>query len=338
MPKKLSPAGESFEHLLPDLMLLSKSKKYENTTLSSLFDQRFYFQPNKPQMFINESLDGFTITVSGNELEISKALYENENVAVINSMEMLSYVANVIDNYDPDIFSSVAYLICPNKIFISIDGQLDEPIYVHYKTEFECFYNSVITFDIISGAEIDIIEEIESNAALNCVTNYKVGVGANLNLYSFCKNTLSGSSMVYRKVDLEENANYTHIMLANGSYTAIDENQLNLGKNSQVELLGVINSRNKNFNTILNVTPDAQEHYLSSVYKTIKYKNDHVGFDVESEEINNININNFEINYDNTDKVKQFIFDIVDRAILTSMTGYKRFYINKDIFLQFLFE
>lgn len=339
MSKKLTTVSGALKELYPDLLDLSQQEKYANTKLYKIFEQRYYFQPNRPQLFINESLDGFIIIVSGNEIEVSKTLYDNENISLMNSLDVNSFFSDAVNNYHSDVFSNIAYLICPNKILISIDGEIDEPIYVHYKSDFECFYNSVVTFDILDGIEVDLVEEIESNSALNMVSNFKVGQGASLSLFSFYKNALSGTSLINRNVDLGNSSTFTSIVLGLGSSMVLEENNIKLSLNSQVELLGVINSRNLNFDTILNIVQPNEESYISVVYKNIL--NDKSNVNLFSENINDeLVILNFKEGNDlynqYSGNLKDFTFDISERAILNRISGYMRFYDNKNIFFNLL--
>lgn len=339
MSKKLTTVSESLKDLYPELLDLSRQEKYRDTQLKKIFEQRYYFQPNRPQLFINESLEGFIIIISGNEIEVSKTLYDSENISLLNSLDANSFFTEVVNNYHSDIFSNIAYLICPNKILISIDGEIDEPIYVHYKSEFECFYNSVITFDILSGIEVDIVEEIESNSALNVVSNFKVRQGASLSLFSFYKNALSGTSLINRNVDLDSSSTYTNIVLGLGSSMALEENNIKLSLNSQVELLGVINSRNLNFDTILNVIQPIKESYVSVVHKNVLGDKSNVSLYSENidEELVILNFKEGNDLYNQySGNVKDFTFDISERTILNRISGYTKFYDNKNIFFNLL--
>ena len=66
-----------------------------------------------------------------------------------------------------------------------IVGELEEPIYIRYKSDFETFYNSVIIVNIAEELDVEIVEEYESFCALNSVANYIIQANSKLNLSTF---------------------------------------------------------------------------------------------------------------------------------------------------------
>ena len=85
--------------------------KYAKTSLDKFFEQKFIIQNNKAQMIVDPSLVGLVVIISGNEIYISKSLYDHPYVDVTNSMENKEAVSNPKSLYTPEVFSTVSYLI-----------------------------------------------------------------------------------------------------------------------------------------------------------------------------------------------------------------------------------
>lgn len=320
-------------------------EKYKDTRLDTIFDQRFFVQNNKTQMVVDASMRGYSLSISGNEIYISKELYDHPSVVVTNSLEQQQSL-NPRSLYNSETFSTLAYLMCQNHLTIEIVDQLDEPIYVKYRSEFETFYSSVVVFRVSEQVDVEIIEEIESLGALNVVANYVLHPKSRLGLTTFYKNNISATSLYYRNILLQDDAVYNHIALGRGAANIIDENKIHAGPNSTAELLGVIDSYGRDFHTILYVDPSSTEYNVSVVYKDILKDKGFVTFypvitrggefsEHASIEVSNITLNDIpeDIQKEETGK---FISDIVGRAILARMAGAKRFYESKDRFLQLL--
>jgi hypothetical protein len=326
-----------------ELLYSAAQDKYKNTRLDEFFEQRFYIQNNKVQMIVDPGLLGLVVIVSGNEIHISKELYDHPNVVVTNSLEN-TQVTNPRSLYNPETFSTLAYLVCQNHTTFQIVGEIDEPIYVKYKSDYETFYNSVVVFNISNEVEVEIVEEIESLCALNAVTNYILYPSARLNLTTFYQNHLSALSFCYRNVIAQDSSTFNHVLLGTGSYKIIDENKIHAMDKSSAELLGVINSDGKDFHSILYVEPGAPDYSISVNYKDVLSGKADVTFfpvimgstisDSASIEVSNITIEDIPSASAETE-VREFVSDIIERAKLERMVGAKRFYDNKTKFLHF---
>jgi len=318
--------------------------KYKNTKLDTFFDQRFYIQNNKVQMIVDPGLPGLVVSFCGNEIHISKELYDNPNMVITNSIENTNQNANPRSLYNPEIFSTVAYLICQNHTMFQIIGEIDEPIYVKYKSDYEVFYNSVVLFEVISGISVEIVEEIESCSSLNVVTNYILHSNSNIKLTTFYQNHLSGISFLYRNVIAQEKSIFNHILFGKGSSNVIDECKVLAHNESKSEFLGVVNSDGKNFHSVLSIQPAAENYYVNVDYRDVLFAKANVTFfpvilgqdPLEKAKICVTNITLEEIPSENIESViKGYVGDIVDRAVLERMAGVKRFYDNKNKFLHF---
>jgi len=328
-----------------ELLYSASQDKYKNTGLDNFFEQRFYIQNNKVQMIIDPGLTGMVVSICGNEIHISKEFYDHPNVVVSNSLENSNQVTNPRNLYNPETFSTLAYLVCQNHTTFQIIGEIDEPIYVRYKSDFETFYNSVVVFNISNDVEVEIVEEIESFSALNAVTNYILYPSAKLNLSTFYENHRSAISFCYRNIIVQDNASFNHILFGKGSSNAIDENRIRCGSGAASELLGVVNSSGQHFHSILYVEPSAPDYKISVNYRDILERKSDVSFfpvitgqtptgDAASIEVSNISLD--DIPADKVEsEIKQYIADIVERATLARMVGVERFYNNKSKFLHF---
>lgn len=225
-----------------------------------------------------------------------------------------------------------------------IIGDVDEPIYVKYKSDYESFYNSVAVFEVVSDTSIEIVEEIESYSALNSVTNYILHPNANIKLSTFYQNHISGISFVYRNIIARDKSSFEHILFGKGSSNVIDENKVLAYNQSKSEFLGVVNSDGKNFHSILSVQPAGEDYFVDVDYREVLFAKANVTFfpvilgqePVEKAKISVTNITLEEIPSENIEAViKDYFGDIVDRAVLERMAGGKRFYDNKNRFLHF---
>jgi hypothetical protein len=327
-----------------ELAYSAAQEKYNDIKLSEFFDQRFFIQNNKVEMIIDPGLTGLGVTISGNEIHISKELYDHHNVIVTNSFEG-NQIINPRSLYNPENFSTLAYLVCQNRTTFQIIGQIDEPIYVRYKSDYETFYNSVVVFNISNEVDVEIVEEIESLGALNVVTDYILYPYSRLNLTTFYQNHFTALSMNLRNIVVQDNAKFNHILLGKGSYKIIDENRIRIMDNSSAELLGIINSNGWNFHSILYVEPVSPNYQVSVNYKDILLGKSNISFFpvLASNALNNsasIEVSNVRIEEIPPDRVEQeikdYISDIINRATLERMVGVGRFYANKSKFQHFL--
>jgi hypothetical protein len=328
----------------PELHYSATQDKYSQSGLDTFFDQRFYIQNNKVQMIVDPTMEGLSVSVSGNEIQVSQTLYDHPNVTVSNSLEIKDNPNNPKGLYNPETFSTLAYLVCQNHTMFRITGEVDEPIYVKYKSEFESFYNSVVIFEIAQGISVEISEEIESSSALNAVTNYILHAAAQVDLTTFYNNTRSAMSFVYRNIITHINSSFRHTVLGKGSSNVIDENKILLSTGSKAEFKGIINSNAQKFHSILVVHPENQDYSVNVDYRDILYGPANVTFfpllvGQESAVGSNIVVSNIRLEEiqkaDITTSITNYVKDITDRTILERMAGAKRFYHNKAKFLTF---
>lgn len=345
MSTNLIPIKAFLGKYYSELLYSSSQEKYKNTELDKFFEQRFLIQGNKAQMIVDPALKGLAVIITGNEIYISKEMYDHAGILVTNSLESNNQIINPKSLYNPETFSTLAYLVCQNHTIFEIVGDIDEPIYVKYKTDYETFYNSVVLFKINDTFSVEIVEEIESRSALNSVTNYILGIQSRLHLSTFYNNNISALSFVYRNIIALESASYSHITFGKGSSSVIDENKIVTYHNSKSELLACINSDGRNFHSILSVQPAAENYSINIDYRDILREGSNVTFfpimqGQEPAKDCHINISNINLSEIPTDKaeniIKEYIQDIVDRAVLERMTGVAKFYEIKSKFLNFL--
>lgn len=346
MSANLIPIKTFLGKYYSEILYSSAQDKYKGTGLDKFLEQRFVIQNNKTQMLVDPTMSGLVMIVCGNEIQISKELYDHPNVIVSNSLENASsQTTNPRSLYNPETVQTLAYLICQNHTTLNIVGELDEPIYIKYKADYETFYSSVVTFEINDEVEVEIVEEIESHCALNAVTNYVLHAFSKLNLTSFYQNNVAGISFVYRNVFARERSTFNHIVFGKGSSDVIDENKVRCASGSTTEMLGVINSAGKNFHSILYVEPAANDYKINVDYRDVLYGKSNVTFYpaiLGQQPINNgasIEVSNISLEEipqaSHEEEIKKYVSPIVDRAILERMMGVKRFYDNKSKFLHF---
>lgn len=344
MSDNLIPIKAFLGKYYSELNYSSIQDKYKNTKLDTFFEQRFFIQNNKAQMIVDPSMNGLVAIISGNEIHISKELYDHSSVIINNSLENKNQNSNPRSLYNPEIFSTIAYLVCQNHTMIQIVGELEEPLYLRYKSDYETFYNSVVVVEIKDNLEVEIVEEIESCSALNAVTNYILQPTAKLNLTTFYQNHVSGISFFYRNIIAQDDSVYNHIVLGKGSSNVIDESKLHAHNQTKSEFLGIVNADGKKFHTILYVQPASENYSLNVDYRDIlSGKSDVTFFPVilgqEPTDSTTIIVSNVTLDEMpeevREEEVKKYISDIIDRATLERMVGVKRFYDNKTKFLHF---
>lgn len=345
MSSNLIPIKAFLGKYYSELLYSAAQEKYKNTGLDAFFEQRFFIKNNKAQMIVDPSMTGLVISVSGNEILVSKELYDHPGIVVTNSLESQNQTANPRSLYNAETFQTVAYLICQNHTTFQIVGEIDEPIYIKYKSDFETFYSSVIIFNINNDLDVEIVEEFESNGALNSVTNYILNPNATLNLTTFYQNNISALSLCYRNIIAQENSNFNHVLFGKGSANIIDENRLRTASGAESEFLGIVNANGRDFHSILYVEPSAQDYSVVVDYRDVKSGKSDVTFlpvileqvsTGESATISVTEITLEEIPPDEIEEeIKSFLADIVDRANLVRMVGVQRFYDNKTKFLHF---
>lgn len=343
MSDNLIPIKSFLGKYYPELNYSSIQEKYEDTKLDTFFEQRFFIQNNKAQMIVDPGISGLVAIVSGNEIHISKELYDHPNVSITNSLETKDQNSNPRSLYNPDVFSTVAYLVCQNHTMFRIVGEVDEPIYLKYRSDYETFYSSVIVVEVGNNLEIEIVEELESRSALNVVNNYILHPSSKLNLTTFYQNHMSGISFMYRNIIAQDNSKFNHVVFGKGSSNVIDENKLHAYKDSQSEFLGIVNSCGKNFHTILYVQPASERYSINVDYRDILSGNADVTFfpvilgqepDTATISVSNISLEEIPTK-DHETEIMKYLGDIVESAILGRTVGVERFYNNKTKFLHF---
>jgi hypothetical protein len=328
----------------PEILYATAQDKYSKAGIDKFFEQRFIIQDNKTQMIVDPHLKGLAIIVSGNEIYISKDLYDHPYVDVSNSMENKDNIhSNPKSLYTPEVFSTLAYLICQNHTMLHIVGEIEEPIYIKYKSDYETFYNSVIVINIAEGIDVEVVEEFESYCAVNVVTNYILQANSRLNLSTFYNNHYSALSFCLRNVIVQDTAKYSHILFGKGSANALDESKINANNKSSVELLGCVNPGQQEFHCIVGVLPGSQDysffldhrHVVSGRGKTTftPLVIGHLPADSHTN-VSSIILDHYAESVRH-EKTKEFLSSITERATLERTTGVERFYSNKQKFLQF---
>ena len=343
MSDNLIPIKAFLGKYYPELNYSSIQEKYKNTNLDTIFDQRFFVQNNKAQMIVDPAMSGLVAIISGNEVHISKELYDHPSVLISNSLESPNQNSNPRSLYNPDVFSTVAYLVCQNHTMFQIVGELDEPLYLKYRSDYETFYNSIVVIEVEKTIQVEIVEEIESCSALNAVANYILHPTSKVHLTTFYQNHVSGISYFYRNIIAQDDSQFSHVLLGKGSSNVIDENKIQAYHHSKSEFLGVVNADGRQFHSILYVQPASEQYSVNVDYRDILIGKSKVTFfpvilgqASDSATISVSNIQLEELPPEQREfEIKRYIGDIIGRATLERMSGVKRFYDNKTKFLHF---
>lgn len=326
-----------------ELLESTKTKKYTNAGLDKFFEQRFYIQDNKTQMIVDPLLEGLSVVTFGNEIFVSKSLYDHPNVVITNSMELGGGENLSKTLYTPDIFSSIAYLLCQNTTMFHINGDLGEPLYIKHKSDFECFYNSVILVKIDDELKVEVVEEIDSKGALNSVTNYIIGKESTANIFTFYQNILSAHSFLYRNIIANDNSSVKHTQFGKGSSNVLDETRLHLYNNVNAKLHGCIAPGETNYNMVLGLQTSGKDSDIEIRHRLVLTGDGIATFVPVTQEGLPANID--VTSYDTGDVpletpksiaesyVNSFISDVVDNSMPSLITGTERFYKNKSDFL-----
>ena len=327
-----------------ELAYSSVQPKYSKSNLTHFFDQRFLIQNNKTQMIVDPTLRGLIVIISGNEVLISKDMYDHPNIEVVNSMENQDIGQNNPKSlYDATVFSTISYLICQNHTMFRIVGEVDEPIYIRHKSDYETFYSSVVVFNVSPDINIEIVEEFESYCALNSVTNYILQNNSQLNLSTFYQNHKSALSFCLRNVIVQDYAKYTHFLFGKGSSSVIDESKIMPGYKSSIELLGCINSDQHEFHKIVGVQPVELDYNFLFDHRHVVYGKGKVTFTPvivgQLPPDSHTNIESLDLGIiseeDHLESIGGFLVPIIERATLERTIGVERFYSNKSKFLHF---
>jgi hypothetical protein len=336
----LIPISTFLGKYFSELSYSATQEKYRNTGLDEFFEQRFVIQGNKVQMIVDPGLTGLVVTFAGNEVHISQEFFDHPNILVSNSLENSNSLVNPKSFYNPETFSTVAYLICQNQTTFQIVGDVDQPIYVKYRSDFETFYSSVVKFEISNDVDIEIVEEIESQCALNSVMQYFIHPMAKVSLTTFYQSLLSSISMVYRDVVVGEGATFTHNLLGRGSSNAIDENKVILHHSGSLEISAVTGAENGRFHSVLSAIPTTNFYKIDVDFRSVLLGGANVSFHPtivdQGGPAPNLQISTINAGQNPDDsRIKDFVKDIMDRFILVRMLGVKRYYDNKSKFAPF---
>jgi SUF system FeS cluster assembly, SufBD len=250
------------------------SQKYKNTNIDTFFEQRFHIQNNKVQMVVDVHLSGLRVIVSGNEIHVSKELYKHPFIDITNSIEEKGPDPKSL--YSTGTFSTIAYLICQNHTLFKVMKDIEEPIYITFKSDYESFYNSVLLFMVNSGATVNVVEEIESHCAINSVVNYILNPYSVLNVSTFYRNQKPTISFFFRNVIAQTHSVYNHLLLGKGSSNIVDENRIVFETGVNLELNGKIDVSNSSFHSIIEATSSQDDNSIVINYKSSARNKGHV--------------------------------------------------------------
>lgn len=326
-----------------ELLLSTSQEKYAKAKLNKFFEQKFIIQNNKTQMIVDPGLTGLVAIVSGNEIVVSKELFDHPYIDISNSMENGQSMTNPKSLYNPEIFSTVAYLVCQNHTMFQVVGEIEEPIYIKYTSDYETFHNSVVVVTVEEGVDVEIIEEFESHCAVNAVTNYILHQNARLNLTTFYNNNISALSFCLRNVIVQDTAKFSHILLGKGSTCVLDEVKIHAHSKSSIELLACINPGQQEFHSIVGLLPGAPEYSFSLDQRHIVSGKGRITFTPvvvghlpadSHTNISSLILDQYKPEY-RPEKAAEFMSSIIERTTLDRTLGVSRFYDNKTKFLQF---
>lgn len=342
MPTNLIQIKAFLGKYYQDLAYVTSQSKYNKAGLNKFFEQRFVIQDNKAQMIIDPALTGLSAIICGNEIHVSQDLYDHEHINITNSLETPNN-NNPKSLYSPEIFSTMAYLICQNHTMFNIVGETDEPIYIKYKSDYETFYNSVIIVNVAEGIDVEVVEEFESLCAVNSVINYILQPSSRLAVTTFYKNHLSAMSFCFRNVIAQENSKFNHMLFGRGSANVVDETKVHTHEKSCVELLGCINPGKQEFHVITGISPVSDDYTLMLDHRHVVAGSGKTTFTpviighLPSNSFTNITsimLDQYKEEI-RAEKAKDFISVLIDRSTLERSVGVERFYSNKSKFLQF---
>lgn len=326
-----------------EILYSAMQPKYASSNISNVLEQRFAIQSNKAQMIVDPDLPGLIMNVSGNEVHISQELYNHPSVTVSNSMENRGGLHhNPLSLYNPELFSTLAYLVCQNHTMLDIVSDIEEPIYIIYSADFETFYNSVIVVNIAKGLDVEVVEEFNSSCALNAVTNYIVHPDARLNLATFYDNKMSAVSFCLRNVIVMDNATYNHMLFGKGSSSVVDETKIQPSHLSKIELLGCINPDMQEFHTIVGVHPAAEDYTFFLDHKHVVVGSGKTTFTpivvghLPTDAHSDVTSLSLDLIADDArkEKTEEFLKPVLGRATLERVTGVSRYYRNKTKFMR----
>lgn len=325
-----------------EILSCCNQEKYKDTRLYSIVEQRFQIQDNKSRVTIDDSLQFNEVVVIGNEVFISKMLYDNPSVEIVNSADRQTQPVPT-SLYDTGVFSTLAYVVCSNHTTIRVIDKLAEPIYIKYQADFEKFYNGILIVEVAYNVSVEIVEEIESNGCVNAATNYLLDESSSLRLTSFYKGTLSSSALVYRNVTVQEHAKFDHMCYGAGMSTVVDEMKIQCFEDASVNLSGVVYTPDRNFSSVLYVDPISTKYNISVDYRHIVNDNSDSsylpGISTQPDSgqaqisVTALDVSDMQES-DKQEDIDDFIDDVIRKSNVLKSAGARRFYENKTAFLK----
>lgn len=318
----------------PELLKSSTQAKYKDSRITTFFQQSFQPQVNPLHMVVDSMMEGLCIEFNGNEVYVSPDLYEHTLVNITNTMES-GVNANPKAPFDSRVIGSLAYLMCQNHTIIDVVGNLDQPIYVRLSSDFETFHSSVVSFNITNGAQVEIIEEVESKAGLCAVINYTMSDCARLCLTTFYDNRISATSILHRHVITGASSQYYHNLLGNGSAIAVDESSIRTNTGALLYISGCIFCKSTGFHSILTIEPMNLNYHISVLLLGLikqfgSFTSHPVVLRHELPDGSEIDITDMDATDKPNHRVESFTECVVRDIMLSSVNGVDRFYTKRD--------
>ena len=237
-----------------DLQRSLNQTRYTNSGIERFFDQSFEIQQNPHQMVVDHRLTGLQIEFNGNEVYVSHELYHHGSVNISNTMESGKAIAP-ITQYDYRVIPTIAYLACQNHTTIDIVAPLDAPIFMRFSSEFERFHSSVATVNVINGAQVDIVEQVESRAALCMMVNYSLSAGSTLHLNTLYECNMASTTLLGRKITADVGATVNQGVLSNGAAIISDETYISTTSGVSVNVEGCVFCKDSHYHSAVTIEP-----------------------------------------------------------------------------------
>lgn len=231
-------------------------EEYRPTNILSIFDQRFNIADASTKIIIDSTVDEFEIRIVGSVLHISESLFDHTGVSIRLTDEFSD--SDIEYLFDPEVFPTLTYLKNRSHFIIDIEQSLKQPIFINISSDYEVLAASVLLINILPGAHVEIVEEINSRAAIISTMNYIVAEDASLRLFTHYNNTKSGSSYMYRLVATKESADFVHSSLTIGSASLVDETRIVLRESSAAYVYGAGYTDSTNYHKIISVEPETE--------------------------------------------------------------------------------
>ena len=320
----------------PEILKYLAQEKYKGIGLPTFFEQSFSIQPGPLQMTVDSRLEGMCIEFNGSEVYVSADMYRHPMINIENTMES-GVIGNPRAPFDSRIVGTIAYLVCQNHTIIDVVGDPGQPIYIKLSSDFEQFRNSVVTVCVDSQVHVEIVEEVESRAALCSVVKYVLGDQAQLSLTTFYDSRISATSLLYRPVTMSPSSHFYHTMLGNGAAISVDETALRVHTGVVVSIDGCLLCNNTHSHTILTVEPSRSSiDYEISVKMLGLLKHDGK-FTVYPSILSHdpppgaeISICDIDITGTPNEEVETIVESITRNCMLGNVDGVERFYTKRD--------